>query len=734
MLHLITRSRLAALVTAVTTSALAIGLLVATPAQAEPLPPAPAVAPFGPDVSRWQHPYGAPIDWVGVKAGGSSFVIIKATEGSTYTSPYFADDAAAARANGLAVGAYHYARPALPMSTASEQAQRFAATLGNVQTAGTLPPILDLETTGGLSAGDLVTWAQIFTETLRATTGRTPVVYTYVSFWNVQMAGTQAFTRSPLWLAFYRSYAPPPVGGWPAWTLWQYTSSAKVAGIVGNVDMNRFAGDATAFAAFADGTVATPWVLRAPLAPVKVKGAPGARSASVRWVPSDDGGEVATSYTVTISPGGAQVTVPGTSTTASFTGLSVGTAYSFTVTATNRLGNSSASRASAPVTARSDAPAAPTALLAEVARGSVALSWDPGAVVATSYAVSRCSPAPCTPTTVVASVPAPMPSYVDTAVFGGVSYAYAVASVNASGTSAPSGTVQATPLPTVDVLDAPTGLVARGVAGAVNLAWTPVPFAAKYQVLRCAGAACVPGGAPVATIDIPTARASLGVRAGSTLTYAVRAVAGPLVSAPSSPVTGTALIAQSLRVMTSPATPTAGRPMKVTVKLTRADTRAALAGRTVTLAMVPARGRAPAPITLRTSATGVASAVLTPQVNAVVVGRSSASDLLAVRTRAVLRVKPVLTSALSRTTVKPNTKVVLTGRTSALFAGERVVRQVWVKSRWRTVARVPVNRFGQYRFTIVAARKPGAQMMRVYVGASPRHLVGASRWVKLVAR
>ena len=82
------------------------------------------------------------------------------------------------------------------MSTASEQAQRFAATLGNVQTAGTLPPILDLETTGGLSAGDLVTWAQVFTETLRTITGRTPMVYTYVSFWNVQMAGTQAFTRT----------------------------------------------------------------------------------------------------------------------------------------------------------------------------------------------------------------------------------------------------------------------------------------------------------------------------------------------------------------------------------------------------------------------------------------------------------------------------------------------------------------------------------------------------------
>ena len=728
MLHLFARSRLAALVSAVATSALAIGLFVATAAQA-------ATGPVvGPDISRWQHPYGAAIDFAKVKAAGNSFVIIKATEGSTDTSPYYAGDAAAARANGLAVGAYHYARPALPMSTAAEQAQRFAATMGNMQMPATLPPILDLETTGGLSPGELVTWAQIFTETLRAASGRTPVVYTYVSFWNTQMAGSRAFSRSPLWLAFYRPYAPPVVGGWPSWSLWQHTASARVPGIVGNVDMNRFAGDATAFAAFADGTVATPWPLTAPLAPVAVKGSPGARSASVRWVPSDDGGEVATSYTVTITPGGSQVTLPGTSTTASFTGLTEGTAYSFTVTATNRLGTSPVSGASVPVTARGDAPAAPTALLAEVDRGSVALSWDPGAVVATSYAVSRCSPAPCTPTTVVASVPAPLPSYVDTAVVGGVTYAYAVASVNASGTSAPSGTVQATPLPTVDRLDAPTGLVAQGAGGAVNLAWTPVPHAAKYQVLRCDGAACAPTGAPVATIDVPIARTSQAAAGGSTFTYSVVAIAGPLVSAPSSYATGTALIAQSLRVMTSPATPEAGRPVKVTVKLTRADTRAALGGRTVTLAVVPARGRAPAPITLRTSATGVASVVLAPQVNAVVVGRSAARDLLAVGTRANLRVRPVLTSTLSRSTVKRNTKVVLSGRTSTLFAGERVVRQVLLKGRWRTVASVPVNRAGQYRFTLAAAGRPGGQQMRVYVGASPRHLAGASRWVKLIAR
>ncbi len=715
---------LSRLVRALLSAALVVGVLaVPTTAQA-------AAAPFGPDVSRWQHPNGAKIDWAKVKAGGSSFTLIKATEGGTYTNPYYATDAADARANGLAVGAYHYARPALPFTSASDQAAYFASVIGDVQTPATLPPVLDLETTGGLSSGQLVLWAQIFTETLRAQTGRTPVIYTYPSFWNVQMGGTSAFLRSPLWLATYRPDPPVPVGGWPAWSIWQYTASARIPGVIGDVDLNRFAGDAAAFAAFADGTVPADWPVVAPAAPVSVKATAGVRSASVRWVPADDGGALPTSYTVTANPGGATVTRPSTSTTADFTGLAEGTAYAFTVSATNVAGSSPTSSASAPVTARGDVPAAPTALTARVGKGSVALSWPATSV--TSYSVRRCSPAPCTPTSPVTT--ATGTSYVDTAVTGGVTYAYAVAAQNRWGASPAGPVTAAMPLPVVDRLETPSGVVATGAATTLQVAWRPVAFAARYHVLRCAGAGCVPAGAPVATVDTPTATLSQRVAAGSTWTYAVKAVAGPVASALSRPATATALIAQAIRVTASPAVPKMGQSTTLTVRLTRPDSRAPLVGRPLTLSFAPARGAAPRPLTVRTSAAGTASVVVRPSVNQVVAVRSAAKDVTTLVSRTTLKVKPVVGATLSATTAAAGATVTLSGRTNPLFNGERVFRQAWVSGRWRLVASAPVSRTGDYRFTVLAPAKPGTIVLRVFFGRTRLHDSGASGSVRLTAR
>src|SRR5262245_60226023 len=131
---------------------------VANPAQSSAPAMAWSSAPQrGVDVASHQHPGGAPIDWSAVAAWGMDYAYIKATEGpsdaadDTYINPYFGEDWRGAGAAGLLRGAYHFARPRLPLWTATYDAQAFLLTTGPFTGVNDLPPVLDLEDSGGLS-------------------------------------------------------------------------------------------------------------------------------------------------------------------------------------------------------------------------------------------------------------------------------------------------------------------------------------------------------------------------------------------------------------------------------------------------------------------------------------------------------------------------------------------------------------------------------------------------------
>ncbi|MCR1781587.1 fibronectin type III domain-containing protein [Nocardioides carbamazepini] len=81
----------------------------------------------------------------------------------------------------------------------------------------------------------------------------------------------------------------------------------------------------------------------APLKVAKPIAARGNQSASVAWTAANGNGSPVTGYTVTASPGGATATVDGATTHASVTGLTNGTTYTFTVRATNAIGDGAAS-------------------------------------------------------------------------------------------------------------------------------------------------------------------------------------------------------------------------------------------------------------------------------------------------------------------------------------------------------------------------------------------------------
>jgi len=199
----------------------------------------PQVGPTLPgiDVSHWQNT----IDWAKVSGAGKRFAFLKATDGHDYLDPTFALNRAGARANGLVVGAYHFARPDPSKGDAIEEARWFVSH-ARIRPGGLLP-VLDLETSQGLNQQGITLWARRWVAEVRRLTGVTPLMYTSPYGWASRTDDSRALARDgvPLWVAHWGVESPLlPAGDWDGngWRVWQHTSDGHVAGIEGRVDLD----------------------------------------------------------------------------------------------------------------------------------------------------------------------------------------------------------------------------------------------------------------------------------------------------------------------------------------------------------------------------------------------------------------------------------------------------------------------------------------------------------------
>ncbi|MDO5561136.1 MAG: LysM peptidoglycan-binding domain-containing protein [Oscillospiraceae bacterium] len=185
----------------------------------------------GIDVSRYQQN----VDYTSVYKSGIKTVYIRAAYGLS-KDVYFERNYKNARDAGLNYGFYLFvtARNAIE---ARIQAIFFATLIEN--TGYNCRPVMDFEDFNGYTKSQVNTVGLAFLQQLEASTGVKPIIYTNSysanTIWNKDVGNYY------LWAAHYGVQEPRITSGiWNSWIGFQYSSTGRVPGISGHVDLDKF--------------------------------------------------------------------------------------------------------------------------------------------------------------------------------------------------------------------------------------------------------------------------------------------------------------------------------------------------------------------------------------------------------------------------------------------------------------------------------------------------------------
>lgn len=193
------------------------------------------------DVSRWQ----GHIDWNAVKSSGKvDGVLLKTVSTNSklskrsdglYIDPTFEQNYAECKKLGIPVGAYYYTYAIDRASADKELALLKTALAGKTFE---LPICVDVEDNklhklGRQALTDLTAYALGVVQNW----GFYAMLYTGLYFGNTRLyMGGAALKPYDVWLAAYRDVKPQTAF---SFGMWQYTSTATIPGISGNVDLSH---------------------------------------------------------------------------------------------------------------------------------------------------------------------------------------------------------------------------------------------------------------------------------------------------------------------------------------------------------------------------------------------------------------------------------------------------------------------------------------------------------------
>lgn len=187
----------------------------------------------GVDVSYYQ----GTIDWSAAKGAGVKFAIARVSDGTTFEDPKFAANWSGMKAQGIVRGVYQFFRPG---QDPVKQADLLVDTINKLGTQATdLPPVMDIETVDGVATSTLRANMKKWLDRVEQRVGRKPIIYTAAFMSSTIGTGWTAY---PLWVANYGVSCPTMPSDWTKWKFWQSSSTGKVAGISGNVDVDAWNG------------------------------------------------------------------------------------------------------------------------------------------------------------------------------------------------------------------------------------------------------------------------------------------------------------------------------------------------------------------------------------------------------------------------------------------------------------------------------------------------------------
>ncbi len=257
-----------------------------------------------------------------------------------------------------------------------------------------------------------------------------------------------------------------------AWTQATPTSAPSARDSAATAEQGGTTGAVIAFGGESGSTVYNDtwsWTT-VPAAPTNLVATAGDRQVSLTWTGALTGGSALTGYTVTPYIGASAqppTTVAGTATGATITGLTDGTAYTFTVAAANGVGTgpNATSSSVTPV----GPPGAPSGVTATAGPAQATVNWTAPATNGSAITQYTVTPYVGATAQTPVSVNAPTTSTTVTNLINGTAYTFQVTATNGVGTG-PAGTSNAvTP---AAAPGAPTNVAASAGNQQATVTWT----------------------------------------------------------------------------------------------------------------------------------------------------------------------------------------------------------------------------------------------------------------------